>query len=108
MTSQCLKSTPTACLRTDLVILNLSLRDIKWLAICSWLPYLQYGSMAVPTHGGYQCPHFAVTNYASLVSGLKTLIQGFPDGSVVKNLPANAGDMDSTSDQGRSHMPQGN
>ena len=39
MTSQCLKSTPTACLRTDFVILDLSLRDIKWLAICSWLPY---------------------------------------------------------------------
>ena len=64
--------------------------------------------MAVPTQGGYPCPHFAVTNYASLASGLKTLIQGFPDGSVVKNLPANTGDMDSTSDQGRSHMPQGN
>ena len=30
---------------------------------------------------------------------------GFPGGSVVKNLPANAGDMGSIPDLGRSHMP---
>ena len=33
-------------------------------------------------------------------------IWGFPDGSVVKNLPANAGDMGSIPGPGRSHMPQ--
>ena len=33
-------------------------------------------------------------------------IQGFPDGSVVKNLPADAGDTGSNPDPGRSHMPQ--
>ena len=32
----------------------------------------------------------------------------FPGGSVVKNLPANAGDMGSTSGLGRSHMPWSN
>jgi len=33
---------------------------------------------------------------------------GFPGGSVVKNLPANAGDTSSTPGLGRSHMPWGN
>ena len=33
---------------------------------------------------------------------------GFPGGSVVGNLPANAGDTGSSPDLGRSHMPQSN
>ena len=32
----------------------------------------------------------------------------FPGGAVVKNLPANAGDMGSIPGPGRSHMPQSN
>ena len=32
--------------------------------------------------------------------------EGFPGGSVVKNLPANAGDTALIPDPGRSHMPQ--
>ena len=32
--------------------------------------------------------------------------RGFPGGSVVKNLPANAGDMGLSLDLGRSHLPQ--
>ena len=32
----------------------------------------------------------------------------FPGGAVVKNLPANAGDMGSSPDPGRSHMPWSN
>ena len=32
----------------------------------------------------------------------------FPGGAVVKNLPANAGDMDSSPGPGRSHMPRSN
>ena len=35
-------------------------------------------------------------------------IWSFPDGSVVKNLPANAGDMGSIPGPGRSHMPRSN
>ena len=35
-------------------------------------------------------------------------ILDFPGGPVVKNLPANAGDMGSVPGLGRSHMPQGN
>ena len=34
--------------------------------------------------------------------------RGFPGGSVVKNLPANAGDMGSIPHLGRSHMPGSN
>ena len=34
--------------------------------------------------------------------------QDFPGGSVVKNPPASAGDMDSTPAPGRSHMPRSN
>ena len=33
---------------------------------------------------------------------------GFPDGTVVKNLPANAGDTGSSPGLGRSHMPRSN
>ena len=36
------------------------------------------------------------------------LFQGFPGGAVVKNLPANAGDIGSSPGQGRSHMPWSN
>ena len=35
-------------------------------------------------------------------------LQGFPGGTVVKSLPANAGDTGSSLGQGRSHMPQSN
>ena len=38
----------------------------------------------------------------------KTLILGFPDGSGVQNLPANAGDRGSGPDLGKSHVPQSN
>ena len=34
--------------------------------------------------------------------------QGFPGGTVVKNPPANAGDVGSSPDPGRSHMPWSN
>ena len=37
---------------------------------------------------------------------LKMTMKGFPGGAVVKNPPANAGDMGSSPGQGRSHMPQ--
>ena len=36
----------------------------------------------------------------------KTKPMGFPGGSVVENLPANAGDTGSSPGLGRSHMPQ--
>ena len=39
---------------------------------------------------------------------LKTLLKGFPGGTVVKNPPANAGDMGSSPGPGRSHRLQSN
>ena len=38
----------------------------------------------------------------------KLLILDFPGGPVVKNPPANAGDMGLSPGPGRSHMPQSN
>ena len=39
---------------------------------------------------------------------IKISQKGFPGGAVVKNPPANAGDMGSSPGPGRSHMPQSN
>ena len=39
---------------------------------------------------------------------LKYLLLGFPGGAVVKNPPANAGDMGSSPGLGRSHVPRSN
>ena len=39
---------------------------------------------------------------------LKRKGRGFPGGTVVKNLPAKAGDMGSSPDPGRSHMLRSN
>ena len=36
----------------------------------------------------------------------KNLVEGFPGGTVVENLPANAGDTGPSPALGRSHMPQ--
>ena len=39
---------------------------------------------------------------------IRNVDQDFPGGAVVKNLPANAGDMGSIPGPGRSHMPWSN
>ena len=46
--------------------------------------------------------------YVHIQSPTKSPLGGFPGSSVVKNLPANAGDTGSIPDLGRSHMPQSN
>ena len=54
-------------------------------------------------------PFLAIRNtkiYCELMS--KSNDRDFPGGTVVKNLPANAGDMGSIPGPGRSHMPRGN
>ena len=38
----------------------------------------------------------------------KCIYRGFPGGTVVENLPVNAGDMGSSPGLGRSHMPRSN
>ena len=42
------------------------------------------------------------------ISSIKHQAMGFPGGTVVENLPANAGDTGSSPGLGRSHMPQSN
>ena len=39
---------------------------------------------------------------------IKTVKKGFPGGTVVENLPADAGDTGSSPGLGRSHMPRSN
>ena len=60
-----------------------------------------------------QFPSCLVTSFSDTASSMvqvwtETEIQGFPGGSVVKNPPANAGDMGSIPGPGGSHMPQSN
>ena len=45
---------------------------------------------------------------SSTYKWIKKMWLGFPGGAVVKNSPANAGDMGSSPGLGRSHMPQSN
>ena len=44
----------------------------------------------------------------TVVIKIKNSLSGFPGGSVVKNSPANAGDMGLIPGLGGSHMPQSN
>ena len=46
-----------------------------------------------------------ILNHQERDKGIK---EGFPNGSVVKTLPANVGDMGSIPGPGRSHMPRDN
>ena len=54
----------------------------------------------------------SATREATIVRGPRTAMKsgprGFPGGAVVKNLPANAGDMGLIPGLGRSHMPRSN
>ena len=51
---------------------------------------------------------FDTVNVLNCNVHLKNSSLGFPSGSVVKNLPANAEDTGSVLELGRSHMPQRN
>ena len=63
------------------------------------LPILKLSSQGRAIEGCFFLTH---------ISYCKTKDLGFPGGAVVKNLPANAGDMGSSPSLGRSHMPQSN
>ena len=64
-----------------------------------WQTYLKYALNTTETPAG--------TSPALSTHGLnKELVQGFPGGAVVENLPANAGDAGSGPGLGRSHMPR--
>ena len=48
------------------------------------------------------------STFPSSKSAIETNMEGFPRGAVVKNPPANAGNMGSSPGPGRSHMPRSN
>ena len=49
-----------------------------------------------------------ITKLSSQLSPSIKILVGFPGGTVVKNLPANARDTGSSPGPGRSHMPRSN
>ena len=49
--------------------------------------------------------NFLVQKMGIKITDKKTKKRGFPGGTVVENLPANAGDTGSSPGLGRSHMP---
>ena len=51
---------------------------------------------------------FAAQCFNCLEVSIKSMRQGFPSGTVVESLPANAGDTGSSPGPGRSHMPRSN
>ena len=56
----------------------------------------------------WACLYRTQTNIGALLNLKKKPLVGFPGGSVIKNLPDNAGDMGSNPDPGRSHMLRSN
>ena len=53
-------------------------------------------------------PLDCILNYSLMKTLAEGDSRGFPGGAVVKNLPANAGDMSSIPGPERSHMPRSN
>ena len=79
---------------TNLGTFRLPLLEGVWAQLCAMAhPLYWMGQQAYPSFLGRY---------------LKSLRLGFPGGTVVKNPPANAGDMGSTPGPGRSHMPRSN
>ena len=64
--------------------------------------------ICIPMAGSCCCMAEINTTLLSNYLPMKNKVKGFPGGSVVKNLPANAGDTGSIPDLGRSHMLQSN
>ena len=54
------------------------------------------------------CPGFAKKKKTLTITTNFKNLRGFPDGSLVKNPPASAGDTGLNLGLGRSHMPQNN
>ena len=88
----------------DGVALVASAAGGEWRALCPglWVAHLGFARPA-QTHpaAGWFPPSYPPTH---LPDSFKSSPGGFPGGAVVKNPPANAGDMGSISGLGRSHM----
>ena len=77
---------------------------VPWIYISVFVPvpcFFDYCSFVV-------CPKSGSLILPASLFFLRIALLGFPWCPVVKNSPANAGDMDSIPGPGRSHMPQGN
>ena len=69
------------------------------------------GSFSIIQHVGTAAEARECSFVASVTLGIKfskRVYAGFPGGAVVKNLPANAGDMGSSPGPRRSHMRRSN
>ena len=68
------------------------------------------GLAAPPAPSSSVQPKGAVVSFHSELTHqqLRNGAEGFPGGTVVENLPANAGDTGSSPGPGRSHMPRSN
>ncbi|KAJ8788374.1 hypothetical protein J1605_000430 [Eschrichtius robustus] len=66
------------------------------------------GGSHMPRSGWAREPQLLSLRIWSLCSATREAAIGFPGGAVVKNLPANAGNMGWSPGPGRSHMPQSN
>ena len=53
-------------------------------------------------------PNFKSSKLCHMISKSNFLLRDFPGGTVVKNLPANAGDTGLSPGPGRFHMPRSN
>ena len=73
---------------------------------CSWIRKLNTMKMSVLILI-YRCSANPNKNTTRMFFKEITM-SGFPGGTVVKNPPANAGDMGSSPGPGRSHMPRSN
>ena len=76
--------------------------SIIWKVLVPWV-------MQRLSHFIVQYQKTTFVNITTILSHEKSLLkgsEGFPDGTVVKNPHANAGDTDSSPGPGRSHMPQ--
>ena len=75
-----------------------------------------YCLLGLATNAALSSPQPGISRLALLCAGKWTQVrfsnkrraQGFPGGTVVENLPANAGDTGSSPGLGRSHMPRSN
>ena len=81
-------------------------RDIP----CSWIGRINTVKVTILSKAVYRFIAIPIKLTMAFFTDLEQKITqlGFPDGTVVENLPANAGDTGSSPCLGRSHMPRSN
>ena len=86
---------------------NIRSPDMSWFCISLWDPVISTSSLEVRRRakGPYIVSRFDTLNFNQRS---KSIVEGFPGGTVVKNPPANAGDTGLSPVLGRSHMSRSN